>query len=238
MYETPSSFADHQQSCDDADSAIRCLPQSKSGFCAGISSEELQLSCSLAQTQPLYRKRSSRGGALTIAVILCLIVLCWNEARDYLYGQQHTSFKVDNHIEQEMQINFDATVAMPCHYLTIDIRDAVGDRLHISDSEFQKDGTTFEIGHAGRIDSIPQRDLSVGGTISASKKKNSKSMFQKEGRPAGPHQASFSRTSHIVPDGPACRIFGSMNAKKVTGNLHITTLGHGYWSWSTRTIRS
>lgn len=56
-------------------------------------------------------------------------------------------------------------------------------------------------------------------------------MFQKEGRPAGPHQASFSRTSHVVPDGPACRIFGSMNAKKVTGNLHITTLGHGYWSW-------
>jgi hypothetical protein len=22
-----------------------------------------------------------------------------------------------------------------------------------------------------------------------------------------------------------------MEAKKVTGNLHITTLGHGYWSW-------
>lgn len=118
-----------------------------------------------------------------------------------------------------------------CTDLTIDIRDAVGDRLHISDSEFQKDGTTFEIGHAGRIDSIPQRDLSVGGTISASKKKNAKSMFQKEGKSAGPHQASFSRTAHIVPDGPACRIFGSMNAKKVTGNLHITTLGHGYWSW-------
>lgn len=91
------------------------FPKVSQGFGAGISSEELQLSYSFAQTQPLYRKRSSRGGALTIAVVLCLIVLCWNEARDYLYGQQHTSFKVDNHIEQEMQINFDATVAMPCH---------------------------------------------------------------------------------------------------------------------------
>jgi hypothetical protein len=36
--------------------------------------------------------------------------------------------------------------------LTIDVRDAVGDRLHISDSEFTKDGTTFEIGHAGRLE--------------------------------------------------------------------------------------
>lgn len=36
--------------------------------------------------------------------------------------------------------------------LTIDVRDAVGDRLHISDSEFTKDGTTFDIGHAGRLE--------------------------------------------------------------------------------------
>merc|ERR1712093_92497 len=36
---------------------------------------------------------------------------------------------------------------------------------------------------------------------------------------------------HFVEDGPACRIYGSMEVKKVTGNLHVTTLGHGYLSW-------
>lgn len=41
----------------------------------------------------------------------------------------------------------------------------------------------------------------------------------------------FKKTAHVVKDGPACRIYGSMLVKKVTGNLHITTLGHGYWSW-------
>ncbi len=41
----------------------------------------------------------------------------------------------------------------------------------------------------------------------------------------------FKKTSHLVPDGPACRIYGSMLVKRVTGNLHITTLGHGYWSF-------
>ena len=31
--------------------------------------------------------------------------------------------------------------------------------------------------------------------------------------------------------GPACRIYGSVGVKRVTGNLHVTTLGHGYMSW-------
>ena len=41
----------------------------------------------------------------------------------------------------------------------------------------------------------------------------------------------FRKTSHLVKNGPACRVYGSLLVKKVTGNLHITTLGHGYWSW-------
>jgi hypothetical protein len=32
---------------------------------------------------------------------------------------------------------------------------------------------------------------------------------------------SFKKTRNVVPDGPACRIYGSMNVKKVTGNLHV-----------------
>lgn len=52
-------------------------------------------------------------------MVLCLVILCWNEARDYLYGEQQTTFQVDNHVSQEMQINFDATIAMPCHCKSI-----------------------------------------------------------------------------------------------------------------------
>jgi hypothetical protein len=37
-------------------------------------------------------------------------------------------------------------------------------------------------------------------------------------------------THNWVKDGSACRIYGSVSVKKVTGNLHITTLGHGYMS--------
>lgn len=49
-------------------------------------------------------------------------------------------------------------------------------------------------------------------------------------RPSKKH-AAYRQTAEKVVDGPACRIYGSVNVKKVTANLHITTLGHGYMSY-------
>lgn len=112
--------------------------------------------------------------------------------------------------------------------LTVDVRDAVGDRLHVSDIDLKKDGTTFELGHAQRLDSLPTRHVGIGATIGQSKKKNKGATFSRDNRPL--QQKHFRKTDHVVPDGPACRIYGSILAKRVTGNLHVTTLGHGYWS--------
>ncbi|PWN51353.1 DUF1692-domain-containing protein [Violaceomyces palustris] len=184
------------------------------------------------KTRPLYTERSSKGGLLTLLVSFLLICLIWNDVTSYLYGERSYSFSVDDRVEHDMQVNLDLTVAMKCHYLTIDVRDAVGDRLHITESEFAKDGTTFEIGHAGRLDSVPTRDLSVQKTIDAAKKKSRLPSFRKKPQNKKFHlQPAFQKTDHVVQDGPACRIYGSMEVKRVTGNLHITTLGHGYWSW-------
>ncbi|MCO5555736.1 hypothetical protein L7F22_009281 [Adiantum nelumboides] len=182
------------------------------------------------KTQASYTQRSAKGGIVTIFVALGLLILAWNEARDYLYGAKRYEFEVNNHIGKDMQINLDMTVAMQCHYLTVDVRDGVGDRLHLSDIDLQKDGTTFEIGRAGRLDSLPDRrkNTHVGKTISASKKKQ-KASWGRDARPE--QQKQFKKTAHVVEDGPACRIYGSIGAKRVTGNLHVTTLGHGYFSW-------
>lgn len=35
---------------------------------------------------------------------------------------------------------------------------------------------------------------------------------------------TFDRTKHFVENGPACRIYGSMDVKKVTGNLHVVSV--------------
>lgn len=104
------------------------------------------------KTQPLYTSRSSRGGIFTVFVSIVLVWLAWGEFTAYLYGHPSATFGVDHELASEMQVNIDMTVAMKCHYLTVDVRDAVGDRLHFSDTDITKDETNFEIGHAGRLE--------------------------------------------------------------------------------------
>lgn len=47
----------------------------------------------------------------------------------------------------------------------------------------------------------------------------------------GRQHEAYRSTRDKVDNGPACRIYGSVKVKKVTANLHITTLGHGYMSF-------
>lgn len=166
------------------------------------------------KTLSTYKSTSSRGGLLTVLLALAIAFLVWHELREYLFGEPAYSFAVDKGIARQMQINVDMTIAMPCHYLTVDVRDAVGDRLHVSE-EFKKEGTTFEIGQAQRIKNLEYLgDQSASSMLKASKARR-----------------KFESTKRIVKDGPACRIYGTMEVKRVTGNLHVTTLGHGYMSW-------
>ncbi|CEQ43066.1 SPOSA6832_04948, partial [Sporobolomyces salmonicolor] len=192
------------------------VPHSEAGYFLSVLSKPPPLTAfdAFNKTNSTYKEKTARGGFFTLLVALVVGVLVWTEGRDYLYGEAGYEFSVDKGIAHNLQLNFDATVATPCHYLTVDVRDAVGDRLHISD-EFKKDGTTFEIGQAQVLQNlINPREPSASEIISGSK-----------GRKV------FPRTAHVVENGPACRIWGSMDVKKVTGNLHITTLGHGYLSW-------
>lgn len=182
------------------------------------------------KTQALYQKRSSKGGLWTLVAYAALAVLFLVELRSF-WGKEHVyDFVVDDAVHHDMQVNLDVTVAMPCQFLSVDVRDAVGDLLHVSDQEFRRDGTTFELGQAGRLDSLPVKELlssarakalnDAGGLLfhNPSKKRLRKEFGTKR----------FAKTKHRVDNGPACRIYGSMVVKKVTGNLHITTLGHGY----------
>ncbi|GJN93431.1 hypothetical protein Rhopal_006486-T1 [Rhodotorula paludigena] len=166
------------------------------------------------KTNATYREKTTRGGVFTVLVGCIVALLVWSETKAYLWGEASYEFRVDKGVAHELQLNFDATVATPCHYLTVDVRDAVGDRLHISD-EFKKDGTTFEVGRARTIES----------THSTRGKSASKMLRDSRGKKV------FAKTAKVVENGPACRIYGTMDVKKVTGNLHITTLGHGYLSW-------
>ncbi|GAA5946476.1 hypothetical protein JCM3765_000260 [Sporobolomyces pararoseus] len=190
--------------------------QSESSYFASLLAKPPPLTAfdAFRKTNSTYKEKTTRGGFFTLLITLIVALLVWTEAKEYLYGEADYSFSVDRGISHELQLNFDATVATPCHYLTVDVRDAVGDRLHISD-EFKKEGTTFEVGTARMLETLRTRpELSASDMLKGSKGKR-----------------QFAKTKKIIEDGPACRIYGSMDVKKVTGNLHITTLGHGYMSW-------
>lgn len=119
--------------------------------------------------------------------------------------------------------------------------------MHLSD-EFVKDGvspisprrstetqTNFAVGKASAVRTA-MTDLSASDVISSARRSTPNQravsgiarLFRR--KPSKKH-AAYRQTAVIVPDGPACRIYGSVQVKKVTANLHITTLGHGYMSY-------
>ncbi|MBW0469579.1 hypothetical protein O181_009294 [Austropuccinia psidii MF-1] len=166
------------------------------------------------KTPKNFKRSSNFGGILTVLISFFLLNLLYFEFKDFFSNNQKFSFKVDQLIDHTLKINLDLTISMPCHYLSVDIKDAVGDRMHMI-QEFTKEGTEFKIGKAKQIgDDNSASEISASRMLHDSRKGH-----------------SFPKTKPLLPDGPACRIYGNTFVKKVTGNLHITTLGHGYLSW-------
>ncbi|WOO81197.1 ER-derived vesicles protein ERV41 [Vanrija pseudolonga] len=190
------------------------------------------------KVQSTYTSKSQRGGLLTAVVGFIIFLLVLNDLGEYLYGAPNHIFSVDQGIERDLQLNIDITVAMPCHYLTIDLRDAVGDRLHLN-NDFAKEGTHFNPGRAVSMKiGSSTKVASVSELISSAKRRTPNQKSSLSGlralftsRDSERRHAAYRATHDKVENGPACRIYGSVEVKKVTANLHITSLGHGYVSY-------
>lgn len=200
-----------------------------------------------AQIQSTYTSQSRRGGVLTAIVGFIIFLLVVNDLGEYLYGAPDYTFQVDHDVAKDLQLNVDLTVAMPCQcrlpfvisltaVITIDLRDAVGDRLHLSES-FVKDSTTFNVGKAQtsmrHTTARSASEIITSARRRAPTQKKSFSGIRRlfSSRPTKRQHSAYRATVPRLPDGPACRIYGSVEVKKVTGNLHLTTLGHGYMSY-------
>jgi len=167
-----------------------------------------------------YKARSESRGFFTLFVALIAILLVLNDVGEYIWGWPDYEFSIDTQGQTFMKVNVDMVVNMPCQYLTVDLRDVVGDRLFLSKA-FRRDGTRFDIGQATTLKEHAQA-LSARQAIAQSR--NSRGLFSWFHRA----EPEFRPTYNYETDGSACRIYGSLLTKKVTANLHITTLGHGY----------
>jgi hypothetical protein len=120
--------------------------------------------------------------------------------------------------------------------MSVDLRDAVGDRLYLT-SAFSRDGTKWDVGSAHELQYvhpflIPNihpnqyliichhrehgRQVSVTETVSQSKASRGIFAFWRRAKPV------FKPTYAHEPDAAACRIYGSLLVKKVTGMYSLT----------------
>ncbi|KAF8434101.1 endoplasmic reticulum vesicle transporter-domain-containing protein [Boletus edulis BED1] len=169
-----------------------------------------------------YKARSESRGFFTLFVIFLAILLVLNDLAEYVWGWPDYEFSVDTQKTSHMNVNVDMVVNTPCSYLSVDLRDAVGDRLFLSKG-FRRDGTVFDIGQATALKEHAQA-LSARQAVSQSRKSRGLLSFFTRAQP------DYRPTYNHKADGDACRIYGTLRVKKVTANLHVTTLGHGYSS--------
>ncbi|KAH9902360.1 DUF1692-domain-containing protein [Cubamyces lactineus] len=170
-----------------------------------------------------YKTRSESRGFLTIFVAIVALLLVLNDIGEYIWGWPDYEFGVDTDQSNTLDINVDMVVNMPCQYLSVDLRDAVGDRLFLSDG-FRRDGTKFDIGQAT---TLKEHAAALSARQAVAQSRSSRGFFDVLLRRPGNR---YKPTYNYQPDGSACRVFGTITAKRVTANLHVTTLGHGYAS--------
>ncbi|KAI0077801.1 DUF1692-domain-containing protein [Panus rudis PR-1116 ss-1] len=169
-----------------------------------------------------YKTRSESRGFLTLFVGFLAFLLILNDLGEYVWGWPDYEFSVDEDAHNTMDINVDLVVNMPCQFLSVDLRDAVGDRLYLSDG-FRRDGTLFDIGQAT---TLKEHAAALSARQAVSQSRKSRGFFSIFRR----NKSDFKPTYNYQPAGSACRVYGTIPVKKVTANLHITTLGHGYAS--------
>ncbi|KAF8800483.1 hypothetical protein BYT27DRAFT_7200055 [Phlegmacium glaucopus] len=121
------------------------------------------------------------------------------------------SLGVDNNPSKYLNINIDLVVAMPCGYLSVDLRDAMGDRLSLSGG-FRRNGVLFDVGtleeHSATLSESARQAIARVAQLSREK-------------------PLFKPIYNYEPAESACRVSGTLAVKRVTG-----ALGHGYASFS------
>ncbi|KAN0133418.1 DUF1692 domain containing protein [Lactarius tabidus] len=170
-----------------------------------------------------YRTRTGERGFLTLFIGFVALLLVANDISEFVWGWPDYEFGVDHTPASYLTVNIDLIVNMPCKYLSVDLRDVVGDRLFLSRG-IRRDGTVFDIGQATALKEHAEA-LTARQAIAESR--------QSRGVLAGLFSRSedlYKPTYNHDKDGSACRIYGSFSVKRITANLHVTSLGHGYSS--------
>ncbi|KAJ3390202.1 Inorganic pyrophosphatase [Lobulomyces angularis] len=122
-----------------------------------------------------------------------------------------------------LSINLDVTIAMKCENIRADVLDSSGE-LVILEHMFKKESTIWDTKGAEFLNSKEYakrvHQLNV-----------KKAMKQAELEMSGGKKLAkpYAVSGSDIQETEACRIKGRADVNKVSGMLHFTALGHGYW---------
>lgn len=166
---------------------------------------------------------------LTVCTILTV-----SELLTWFRGQENHHFSVEKGISEEMQLNMDIVVAMPCDALRFNVQDAVGDRV-LAGELLTKEPTSWKLWNE-KVNTEMRAGVHEYQTLNAEDiwRKDAQEEDQHVGHLLGEHRKNPRRKFPKSPKmrrGDAkdsCRIYGSLEGNKVQGDFHITARGHGY----------
>ncbi|XP_056631411.1 endoplasmic reticulum-Golgi intermediate compartment protein 2 [Diorhabda sublineata] len=169
------------------------------------------------KVEETFKETSSVGGTFSIFGFLIIIWLVFCEIQYYLDSKFIFKFSPDVELDEQLKINIDITVAMPCHFLGADILDSTNQN-------------TFKFGALDQEDTW--FELAPNQQIHFDNKKHFNSYLREEYHAVKDLLWRSRFSTHFgelpprndAPDRPhdACRIYGNLILNKVAGNFHIT----------------
>ena len=190
----------------------------------------------IAKTKPSYTAPSRRGGQWTVVVLTICALLSLSELHDWIRGTENHQFSVEKGMSNELQLNLDMVIHMPCESVRVNIQDASGDRI-LAGELLKRDTTSWQAWADSRHHdrSRSPRDYQ---TLSQGQENSERLVAQEEDANIHHVMGEVRRNPwRKFPKGPkirrsdtidSCRVYGSLEGNKVQGDFHITARGHGY----------
>ena len=164
-----------------------------------------------------YKKQSSSGGFVTIAIILALSLLTFYEIASFITSDLQYEYSLDKDFQNKVQFNVDIIIPMACDLLGPDVLDVAGDHIK-SSSVLSEQPALFKMTKPQEKWFEKRRKL---------RSKSGQSLYSSLNEIVRV-QSVFSTPMPEMGDSDlpksgfdSCRIFGSIPVNKVSGNFHI-----------------
>ncbi|KXS12378.1 DUF1692-domain-containing protein, partial [Gonapodya prolifera JEL478] len=168
----------------------------------------------------------SSGGFLTLVTYGLMAMLAISELVDWSTPRQDFQVVIDYDRESKLQFNLDVVVNTPCQFLTLDMSDLSGAQLHLSHNfRLTPVAPIVPTGSSSGPEILPWSDvLAAFGRVDGTPEEINQKVV------AGMIAQAQAQGEGEGDLGKACHIQGSAEVHKLAGNIHITSLGHGYAS--------